>query len=97
MRRAVVTLAGLGLAMAAAGGEGPANEWVEIGAGRKPPVRFASARYMPVTDEFMIWGIHGKHRYEGKTYEIQTLSLSDATPRWKESFPFGKEKTWAGG
>jgi hypothetical protein len=52
---------------------------------------------MHSTDEFMIWGTAGRHRHEGKVYELQTLDLKDKDPKWRESFPLGKEKTWAGG
>lgn len=87
----------LSVCFSASAGEIPANSWVAIGAKKKPPVRFCSTWYMHATDEFMIWGTENKHRHEGKVYEVQTLDLKDEKPRWKESFPIGKEKTWAGG
>lgn len=90
------------IASAARGGEFdaarlPANTWVEISAAKKPPTRFCSAWYLRATDEFMIWGTANRHRHEGKVYEVQTLDLKDESPQWRESFPLGKEKTWAGG
>ncbi|MHC4916353.1 MAG: hypothetical protein ACYTGB_12760, partial [Planctomycetota bacterium] len=97
MRKIALLLVVLSLSLAAIGGELPANSWVEISAGKHPPVRFCSTWYMHATDEFMIWGSANKHRHEGKVYEVQTLSLNDAAPQWKESFPPGKEEAWAGG
>jgi hypothetical protein len=75
----------------------PPNTWVPISQGREPPQQFASTWYLPATDAFFIWGKVGGHRHESKWYEVNTLSLSDPAPEWKQSFPLGKEKTWSGG
>jgi len=75
----------------------PANTWTQVSRGRKPPQAFSSAWYLPATDEFFIWGKVGGHRHESKWYEVNTLSLRDAAPAWKESFPPGREKTWSNG
>ena len=75
----------------------PANTWVQVSGARKPVQSFASAWYLPATDEFFIWGKVGGHRHESKWYEVNTLSLRDATPTWTESFPLGKEATWSKG
>jgi galactose oxidase-like protein len=75
----------------------PANTWVPVSQGRKVSQYFGSAWYLPATDEFFIWGKVGSHRSESKWYEVNTLSLSDKAPEWRQSFPLGKEKTWSGG
>ena len=75
----------------------PANTWVQVSPARKPVQYFAATWYLPATDEFFIWGKVGGHRHESKWYEVNTLSLRDATPPWRESFPPGKEATWSNG
>jgi len=75
----------------------PANTWVQVSPARKPVQYFASTWYLPATDEFFIWGKVGGHRHESKWYEVNTLSLRDAAPAWKESFPPGREATWSNG
>ena len=54
MRKTAVLLVVLCLSLAAVGGELPANSWVEISAGKHPPVRFCSTWYMHATDEFLM-------------------------------------------
>jgi len=73
------------------------NTWVEISQSAKPPMAYCSTWYAPTTDEFIMWGKIGGHRSVSRQYEVQTLSLADAEPAWRESFPQEKEATWSNG
>ncbi|MGQ9662938.1 MAG: Kelch repeat-containing protein [Kiritimatiellia bacterium] len=75
----------------------PSNTWIELGQSNYPPQAFCSIWYADITDEFLVWGKVGGHRTESKQYEVQTLSLTDPQPGWRDSFPHGKESTWKGG
>ena len=74
----------------------PKNQWIPISNKVRPVKRWCSTWYMPATDEFFHWG-RSVGNYYGYTrrYDVETLSLADAEPRWTESLPKGKEKTWA--
>ncbi len=74
-----------------------ANSWVKVAEAEKEPLPFSATWYLPGAGEFFIWGGHGRHRYEGKVYEVRTFSPRRKVPAWRESLPLGKEKSWADG
>ena len=73
------------------------NRWYEISQAQTAPQWWSSAWLVPDTGEVVIWGKVGGHRDESKWYDVNTLSLDDEVPEWKESFPQGKEEAWADG
>lgn len=76
----------------AGSGEIPVNTWVRVKKGGTGKY-LSSIWYMPTTDEFVSWGKRDNQRPDG-VYDIVTFKVGDK--RWKNSFPLGKEKEWAG-
>ncbi len=74
-----------------------ANTWVQVAEAGKEPLLFSAVFYLSGTGNFFNWGAHGRHAYEGKIYEVRTLDPGQRPGGWRESFPPGKEKAWAGG
>jgi hypothetical protein len=70
----------------------PVNTWVKVAKGGTGKW-LSSIWYMPVTDEFISWGKYGSTAPDG-VYDVLTFQVGDK--RWKNSFPHGKEKAWAG-
>ncbi|MHC4916840.1 MAG: Kelch repeat-containing protein, partial [Planctomycetota bacterium] len=75
----------------------PANSWVKAADAEAEALPFSAVFYLPGAGEFFNWGSHGRHRYEGKVYEVRTLAPAKTPTAWRECFPPGKEKAWAGG
>ncbi len=75
----------------------PTNTWTRISQRKFPNKAFTHVTYLPATDEFLSWGKAKAHRYDAVRYDVETLNLSQERPEWTDSFPTGKESSWANG
>lgn len=70
----------------------PENTWVQVQQTEQPVKYLSSIWYMPATDEFICWGKQNGALPQS-IYGVETFSTGDM--RWQQSFPLGKEKSWA--
>jgi hypothetical protein len=56
-----------------------ANHWVEVNAQKTKAKAFCATVYMPVTDEFFLWGLPHE-KFEVETFSVKTGKWQDAKP-----------------
>ena len=73
----------------------PNNTWHKISEETDANKILTSIWYMPTTGEFINWGRNGSVYELSKKYDVETFTF--ASGRWSDSYPIGKETSWANG